>query len=202
MCHKLDARFFDRLAEMNPSEVAAKSLAKYDASSGVYRIVALNEEFEVNTKTREIRSVGENGRPVSVELGLAIIFYLMQCDGSEVSGKWISEKEIKGGIQFFRGPHTIPTAPIAATCADGFDSVKEAALKLGGSPIDMGDAAYVFKALPRAPIAVVLWRGDEEFPPECKILMDRTIENHLPLDVIFGLAIEIARRLTGKPLVH
>lgn len=60
----------------------------------------------------------------------------------------------------------------------------------------MGDAAYRFSFLPRVQVAVVLWRGDEEFGAEARLLFDRTIGEHLPLDVIFSLASEVCDRIS------
>lgn len=202
MCHRLDARFFDRLAGMDHTGVCARTRAVHDKSRGTYHLPALSDEIEVDLRAREIRAVGGEVRPVSVELGLAVLFYLMQSDGTAPRGRWVSEKDLKGGVQFFQGPHAIQTRPVAEACADGLDRVTAAALKLGGTPVAMGDAAFTFPALPLVPLAVVLWRGDDEFPAECKLLMDATIDRHLPLDVIYGLAIEVARRLTGLPLIH
>jgi hypothetical protein len=71
---------------------------------------------------------------------------------------------------------------------------------LGGSPVGMADAAYVFQILPRIPVTVLLWTGDCEFDAEAKLLFDRTIGSHLPLDVIFGLAMEICARLSRARL--
>lgn len=203
MCHKLDPRFFDHLDKMDHTDVCRRSLAEYDPERKIYRITALNEMYEISAKRQEISHVEANGiRPVSVELGLAIIFYLMQSRDIPISNKWVSEKELRGGITFFRGPHAFPTPEIARHCGKDIETLHQAARKIGGEPIAMGDVAYRFKALPRILMAVVFWRGDEEFEPNCKMLMDATIQDHLPLDVIFGLSIEVARRITGLPLWH
>jgi hypothetical protein len=45
---------------------------------------------------------------------------------------------------------------------------------------------------------VVYWQGDEEFPPETKLLFDRTIDRHLPLDIIFALAVEICHAVSAR----
>ena len=50
------------------------------------------------------------------------------------------------------------------------------------------------------PVIVVLWAADEEFDASAKLLMDSTIEHHLPLDVIFGMALEVLGRIVGKVL--
>ncbi|MCK5094409.1 MAG: DUF3786 domain-containing protein, partial [Spirochaetes bacterium] len=71
-------------------------------------------------------------------------------------------------------------------------------LALGGKPVEMGDAAFQFQVLPRIPVVAVLWYADEEFDASAKLLMDATIEQHLPLDVIFGMALEFIGRIVGK----
>jgi len=204
MCHKLDIRFFKELESMDPSDVCRRSLAEYDFARGVYRLEALGCIYEVRPADWTICAVQDfvPAGPVSVEMGLAIIFYLMRSKDMPISGKWVSEKELRGGVTFFRGPHAFPTPEIARECGKDDDKFREALVKIGGEPLDMADVAYRFRALPRVPMAALLWKGDEEFAPECKLLMDSTIEEHLPLDVIFGLAIEVARRLTGLPLWH
>ena len=71
----------------------------------------------------------------------------------------------------------------------------------GGEAIPMADAAYRFEMTPRIPVAVLYWRGDEDFPAEAKILYDRTITVHLAMDVIYALAVGICKRLGRAPEV-
>ena len=61
----------------------------------------------------------------------------------------------------------------------------------------MADSAYVFRIVPRVSASVLLWRRDDEFDAEAKILFDRTISDHLPMDVIFGLTVELFTRIAG-----
>ena len=46
----------------------------------------------------------------------------------------------------------------------------------------------------------VVGKGDDEFPAESKILFDRTIIEHLALDIIFALAVEICTRVAYFPI--
>ena len=50
---------------------------------------------------------------------------------------------------------------------------------LGGQPLPMADAAYSFQVTPRTPVAVLYWQGDDDFPPEAKILFDRSLAGYL-----------------------
>jgi hypothetical protein len=136
-------------------------------------------------------------RPVSVELGLVILFYLLEAQDIPVSDRWINEFSLKGGALFFRGPHAIRNHEIAARYGRDPAGFEEVCTRLGGRPIHMGDAAFRFQALPRIPLVVVLWYGDEEFEASAKLLMDSTIDSHLPLDVIYALGVELVDMLTG-----
>jgi len=40
------------------------------------------------------------------------------------------------------------------------------------------------KALPRVPLTVTLWLGDEELPPEGNIIFDSSITGYLPTEDI------------------
>jgi hypothetical protein len=67
--------------------------------------------------------------------------------------------------------------------------------RLGGSEILYGDKGFSLDVFPKVPLAYVLWRGDEEFPPRISILLDATVETHLPLDIIWCMVAETGRRL-------
>jgi len=41
----------------------------------------------------------------------------------------------------------------------------------------------------------VLWQGDEEFPPEGNILLDRTISHFLPAEDIIVVCETVSRKL-------
>ncbi|MBW2366426.1 MAG: DUF3786 domain-containing protein, partial [Deltaproteobacteria bacterium] len=49
----------------------------------------------------------------------------------------------------------------------------------------------------RIPVVVQFWEGDSEFPPEAKLLYDRSIIRHLAPDIIFCLAVLICARLAA-----
>ena len=112
-----------------------------------------------------------------------------------ISNEWISEKDIPGGTTFFRGPHEIPTNLISLRFNNNVNEFKERCEQLHGSPLNMADAAYRFKITPRIPVAVLYWRGDDDFPAEAKLLYDRSIIELLSLDILFALAVAVCSRI-------
>ncbi len=53
--------------------------------------------------------------------------------------------------------------------ADGF---RRACQALGGVPFPRGDVAYTLDYFPELPVTIQLWFGDEEFPPNLRLLWD------------------------------
>jgi hypothetical protein len=144
---------------------------------------------------RESREVIDETRSL---LGLFVVFYLLNATDIPPSGEWISEKDIPGGATFFRGPHKIPTELIEKRFSGNLDGFRRRCEALGGRTLDMADAAYRFILTPRLPLAVQFWDGDADFPPEAKLLFDRTISRHLAPDIVFCLSVAVCERL-GKP---
>lgn len=189
MSSRLDIRFFQELEGMEPDDVCRRALCTYEHSRACFLVEAWGERYEVYPGRGEIISIDREKLPVGIEWGLVILFYLLRSQNTPIGGEWISEKDLPGGVTFFTGPHAIPTYAITDRFGNDIDGFKEVCENLGGKPIDMADAAFVFRILPRVPVAVLLWRGDDEFDAEARVLFDRTISQHLPLDVIFGLTV-------------
>jgi hypothetical protein len=68
-----------------------------------------------------------------------------------------------------------------------------------GEPVDLADVAYRFQAFPKIPIYYLLWEGDDEFPPRLTVLFDRSIDEHMAPDAVWGLFNLVTGRLLYGP---
>ena len=170
---------------------------KDDKNKSIYHVDAWGEDYSVDPEKCEIK-LSHGSKPANLETSLVILFYLLKAKDKLVKNEWISEKDIPGGLIFFTGPHEIPLYLIADRFGNDLQGFKNVCLKLGGEPIDMADAAFQFRVTRRVPVTILIWKGDEEFQPESKILFDRTISDHFPLDVIFALSREICDRISSQ----
>jgi hypothetical protein len=71
---------------------------------------------------------------------------------------------------------------------------------LDGRPYPLGDAAFLFHALPRVALLVIFWQGEDsedtiDFPPSLQILFDSSASHYLPTDVCAILGSSLTRRL-------
>ncbi len=101
-----------------------------------------------------------------------------------------------GGSLFFTGPHALPLAPLCARFGAKPGELLARGQALGGRAEQGADAAVVVPGLPFAPLQVLVWAGDDEFPPRAVIGIDDRVHLSLPLDAIWALCNLLVRRLT------
>ncbi len=194
MKYSLDEIHFQELASYDKEDVCRRTLCKYDSSQKAYRLPVWGDEFVISEREKKIVPLDETLH-VHDFFYVFIINYLQVSQNSVPVGKWISEKDVPGGVTFFRGPHEIPTKLISDCFGNDLEKFKRKCIEQGGVPLDMGDASFSFNITPDIPLAVIYWVGDEEFPAEAKLLYDASIGDFLALDIIFAIAVEACYRL-------
>jgi len=194
MSRAVDPCHFKDLAQMAPTDVCRRALCGYDVNQKSYALSVWGEDYNIFPDVCRITRPGDPTWEVTTFLGLFTVHYLLKSKEIPIRKEWISVKDIPGGVTFFRGPHQIPTDLIEKRFGDNLHGFRDICAQLGGMTLDMADEAYSFKIAPRISVAVLLWRGGDEFPAESKLLFDKSIGEHLALDIIFALAVEICSR--------
>lgn len=178
------------LADLDVDEVCSRAQVSYE--SGVFLIPFMGEVYRLSCDDHTI--VVPEGMPESDgELELLFLAYLVDAKEIGLGGKWISEKEVPGGSLFFTGPHSMPVSGIKERYGTSPADFIERAGELGATTLDYGDASVAFTALPRLPVAFVLWEEDDEFPPEVTVMFDESIPSHIPVDVVLALVSSVVK---------
>lgn len=180
--------YWRRLEAVDRQTLCHRTLFEPTAEGGLaFRF--LNEEVRLDIAGRRLLRL-ESGRWSPSEdplLELAVVLYLGGVrDIYPLGREIVAAQDLREG-HFFRGPHALPTAPLLARFGADPEGFRRAAERLGGEPLAMADVAYRLKPFPRVPLYYLLWAGDEEFAPRMSILFDRSIEECLPADAIWGL---------------
>ncbi len=202
MTNSIENCHFQDLTGKDPEDVCRRALCSYDINEKCYTLPIWGEEYRIYPERSKVICIRDDKPDINIFLGLFIIHYLLTSKAIPVSKEWISEKDIPGGVAFFRGPHAIPTHLIEKRYGDNIGEFCNTCEQLDGIPLDMADKAYSFRIAPRIPAAVLLWKGDDEFPAESKILFDKTIGEHVALDIIFALTVEICTRVVDFPITE
>ncbi|MGP8052027.1 MAG: DUF3786 domain-containing protein [Desulfobaccales bacterium] len=119
---------------------------------------------------------------------ILILHYLIRARGQALSGRSIDFRQVPEGGFYWSAFVSRAQKPLLAAFGQDLELFLRVAALAGGEPQELGDAAARFLAFPLVPVTHVLWRGDEEFPPEAKIFFDETISGLLATEDIAALA--------------
>jgi len=193
---KVAAEYWERLSARDPQQLAAITQFRLTAENGlVFRF--LNRDVLVDPEARCLRFLCDTGWDETDDplLELATVLYLINVKDVYPLGRDIvGPKDLKEG-HFFQGPHELKTAPLLERFGSDGQGFRQSAESLGGDPVDMADAAYRLKPFPRVNLYYLLWEGDEEFPPRMSVLFERSIEETLAADAIWGLVNRVSTAL-------
>lgn len=196
MADNLNEIHFNDLKSCNPDDVTDRTGCLFNVRSGEYTVNVWGKDYIVAPERYQIAPKKDGGSTYQDFLYLFILHYLTNGKKIPPSGNWVSEKDIPGGEGFFRGPHLLPVRLIVESVNDNLSVFEKKCELLNGSRIDFADAAYCFNITPVIPVAVLYWQGDDDFPGEAKLLFDKTIDQHLALDIIYALGVEICHALS------
>lgn len=138
---------------------------------------------------------------VAIQQQILLLHYLhgaWSSNGAAISGEWISFQEVPDGKFYLDAFHRRAKNPMVQT----FGHRPELMLGLakeafGATRSDQGDFSVVVKAFPLVPVALLIWKGDEEFPPEGNILFDRNIVEILSAEDMAWLSGMVIYPLVG-----
>jgi hypothetical protein len=185
--------YWDELQEKDINSLANLTLFA-PLSDSQLSFQFLNEEVLVDLKKRCLmRLIGgawqETDDPL---LELVTVIYLSAVDGIyPTRTDIVGARDLKEG-HFFQGPHALKVDSLIRRYGQDLRGFREACEDLKGEPMDMADAAYKLLPFPRIALYYLIWEGDEEFKPECKVLFDRSIEEIFAADAIWGLVTRVS----------
>jgi len=144
----------------------------------------------------------ETGKMPSYGLQILFLHYLLTADGRPLSGEWVSFRELPDGLFYQQAFRQRSLLPLEGKFGHNQPAFERAATALGGEKLDLADGSFRFDALPRVPLAALLWTGDEEFPPAVQILFDASAGGYLPtedLAMVGGMLSGSLLRYEEKP---
>lgn len=125
----------------------------------------------------------------------ALLHHLVLADGTPLADRWVSLRELPNGAFYERAFQGDSGNRLMRAFRNDLEGFREAAGQLSGEPLSMGDAAFRFWALPRIPLAVIYWVGDEEFPASAQVLFDASARSYHDLEILAHLGSTICRKL-------
>jgi hypothetical protein len=193
-----------QLSDKNPDLVASLSGALINRDKeGRTRLVlnALNQKVSI---TWPDFTFGAEKAEVEIPIQHQVLYLHYLCgawssSGPRATGEWISFQEIPDGRFYMDAFQRRAKNPMVMTFGEKPELLPQVAAEMYGAvPFDQGDVSVVVRALPLVPVALILWKGDEEFPPEGNILFDRSIIGLLSAEDIAWLSGMVVYPIIGR----
>jgi hypothetical protein len=176
----------ERLAACDPLLLAARARVPFDEVRSTFAVGFLGTRHTVTFPAGEVRTASGEAVPLIREV--LILHYLTGASGLPVQNRWIAFRELPDGAIYVGPFQARAVQPLVRYFGPAPEKLIPAAEALGGFPVAMGDAGAVVPAFPLVPVAVILWRGDEEFPAAGNILFDGSAPTHMSAEDYVVLA--------------
>ncbi|MBI5074726.1 MAG: DUF3786 domain-containing protein [Nitrospirae bacterium] len=180
------------LAGLLPDDVCRRTGAQYNDRSKIYDLPAFGTLFSVDPQKKIILNLEPEGEIFLTRLRyffvLSLLWYMVKASDVRPAGMLVKPSGMTGGDIFFRGSHVLPLDSIAKKYAHDRRAFRERGLLHGGRAVEYGDVAIELLPFAHIPVTLILWLADDEWEARADLLFDSTALNHLPIDVLWSVA--------------
>ena len=162
------AHYEAKFKELNPEDVLRR-LPDVTWDGTEFTVKLLGKGYAIKHPDYAIRALeGDKLPPLPTQTFL--LRYLLECKQVAWKGEWKTFREMPWGELYIK-PYTGRVLTRAAyTFSFKLDAFRKASELLGGTPVKHGDAGYLFDIIGGYQMQIMVWAGDEEFPPNAQVL--------------------------------
>ena len=154
--HRLDAQ-----------EAADRTGAKWDGKE--FYVNLLGREYAISHPDYALRPLDGGALP-PLPVQTFLLRYLLESKAAAWAGEWKTFREMPWGEMYIK-PYTGRVLTRAAfTFGTRLAAFKAGAEKMGAEPVKHGDAGYEFTLIGDFKMRILVWEGDDEFPPNAQVL--------------------------------
>ena len=164
----------EKFKNLDPIEVTQRlSGVKWDGKE--FYVNLLGREFALAHPVYAIRPM-DNGPVPPLPTQTFLLRYLLESKDVAWNGTWKTFREMPWG-EMYAGPYTGRVLTRAAfTFGTRVAAFKTAAEKMGAVALPHGDAGYQFDLIDGYQMQIMVWEGDEEFPPNAQVIYSDNFE--------------------------
>lgn len=160
------AHYAQQFAQLDPLEAAARTGCPFDGAAFTVRL--LGRDYSVTHPSAAVRAA--DGAEPLLPLQTFLLRLLLLGRQAEATDEFRTFRELPWGEVYIK-PFTGRVLTRAAfTFGTRLPAFRQAAERLGGTMLPHGDAGYEFTLFDRYRLRLLLWEGDNEFPPNAQLL--------------------------------
>ena len=158
----------EKFRKLNPEDAAARlGDVRWDGTEFTVRL--LGRDFSIAHPDYAIRAL--DGGPIPpLPAQTFLLRYLLESKDVKWGSDWKTFREMPWGEMYIK-PYTGRVLTRAAfTFGTRVAAFRAACEKMGALPLPNGDAGYQFDLIGGYRMRILVWEGDDEFPPNAQVL--------------------------------
>ncbi len=182
-----------KLSECDFLEVAER-LGLSPQPDGALSVNFLGREYEISSRGVNPR----DGKPVNVNNRSVLAYYTLSKGVGEPSFSYVPISNLAGTIIFSTNIKWM-TDPLGKTFSGDYVTFSETMCRLGGvfnGKLKSDGYSWFLKALPKIPLQIVYYDGDDEFPCEVQIWFDKNASRFMEFECLAFLQGCLVRALS------
>ena len=157
----------NRFRVLDPRDAAERSGVKWDGRE--FYVNLMSRVFAISHPNYAIRAL-DGGKNPPLPTQTFLLRYLLESRDLSWSGQWKTFREMPWGEMYIQ-PYTGRVLTRAAfTFGTREAAFRAACEKMGAVPVGHGDAGYQFNLVGNYHMQILVWEGDDEFPPNAQVL--------------------------------
>ena len=158
----------------DPAEVAERLSIPYDREKKAFTLVFLGSQYQITWPDFAVTHTEDDKGFYPLEemiyARILTIRFLLHGAVSKGTGKFKTYREMPGGEVYLRQFDGRCIKRLAFSYGSRLGDFRKIMEHIGALPVSHGDAAYEVEIYPGYQVQMILWEGDEEFPPSSQIL--------------------------------
>ena len=162
------AYYEEQFRALNPEAVLNRLPdVRWDGTAFTLRL--LGRDFTITHPDYTIRAL-DGGSVPPLPTQTFLLRYLLESKALAWGGQWKTFREMPWGEMYIK-PYTGRVLTRAAfTFGTRINAFRAACEKMGAVKLNHGDAGYQFELISGYAMQLLVWEGDEEFPPNAQVL--------------------------------
>ena len=162
------AHYENLFRNLNPEDAAARlPEVKWDGKE--FYVNLLSRVFAIAHPDYSIRALDGGALP-PLPVQTFLLRYLLESRNVPWLGQWKTFREMPWGEMYIRPFTGRALSRAAFTFGFKLNGLRAACEKMGAQPVDHGDVGYQFNFIGSYRMQLLVWAGDDEFPPNAQIL--------------------------------
>ena len=161
------AHYEELFRKLTPAEAADRTGASWDGKE--FTLKLLGRSYAIAHPDYAIRALDGGSLP-PLHVQTFLLRYLLESKAVAWKGEWKTFREMPWGEMYIT-PYTGRVLTRAAfTFGFRTAAMKAACEKMGAEAVKHGDAGYRFDLIGNYRMQILIWEGDDEFPPSAQVL--------------------------------